>query len=80
MIFAAVNLSAWRLRRQIDIRPWVPLSGLVLSLAAWLALGFYLWAHDGETLLWLGLFYGVVIVIELLFSQRRRILKTGSPQ
>ncbi len=80
MIFAAVNLSAWRLRQQIDIRPWVPLSGLVLSLAAWLALGFYLWVHDGETLLWLGLFYGVVIVIELLFSQRRRILKSGSPQ
>ncbi len=75
MIFAAINLSAWRLRKQIDIRAWVPLSGLLLSLASWMALGGYLWMHDGETLIWLGLFYGGVVVAELLFSQRRRLLR-----
>ncbi len=71
MIFAAINLSAWRLRRRIAIRPWVPLTGLVLSAASWLALIGYLLEHDGETLVWIGLFYGAVVAAELLFSQRR---------
>ena len=75
MIFAAINLSAWRLRRRIGIRSWAPLSGLFLSLLSWLALVGYLWLHDGETLIWLGLFYGGVVVAELLFSARRRLLK-----
>ncbi len=71
MIFSAINLSAWRLREQIGIQPWVPLLGLVLSLMSWLALGVYLWQHDGDTLVWLGVFYAGVVVAELLFSQRR---------
>ncbi len=71
MIFSAINLSAWRLREQIGIKPWVPLLGLILSLMSWLALGVYLWQHDGDTLVWLGVFYAGVVVAELLFSQRR---------
>ncbi|NOY62735.1 MAG: amino acid permease [Gammaproteobacteria bacterium] len=77
MIFAAINLSAWRLRKQIGIQPWVPLAGMVLSLASWAALGIYLCLHDGQTLIWLGVFYVGVAIAELLFSQRRRLFRAG---
>ncbi|HHI92152.1 MAG TPA: amino acid permease [Gammaproteobacteria bacterium] len=77
MIFAAINLSAWRLRKQIVIQSWVPLAGLFMSVASWITLGIYLWGRDGNTLVWLGLFYGGVVVFELLFSQRRRIFFAG---
>jgi len=74
MIFAAINLSAWCLRKQIGIRSWVPLAGLLLSVVSWITLGIYLWNHEASTLIWLGLFYGGVVIAEILFSQRRRIL------
>jgi len=77
IIFAAINLSAWRLREQVGIRSWVPLTGLVLSLASWTVLGIYLWNHEVSTLAWLGLFYGGVIIAELLFGQRRRAFPGG---
>ncbi len=73
MIFAAINLSAWRLRKQIVIRPWVPLAGLFMTVASWIALGIYLGNNEAATLVSLGLFYIGIIVFELLFSQRRRI-------
>lgn len=74
MIFAAINFSAWRLREQIGIQQWAPLTGLVLSLSSWIALGVYLWRQGGGTLIWLGLFYGIVAAAELWFSRRRLLL------
>ncbi len=73
LIFAAIHLSAWRLRKRIVIRPWIPILGGVLSFGSWLGLIIHLWQDDSQTLIWLGLFYGGVILAELLFSQRRRI-------
>jgi len=73
MIFAAINLSAWRLRKQIVIQPWVPLAGLFMTVASWITLGVYLWNNEAGTLISLGLFYAGIIIFELLFSQRRRV-------
>lgn len=73
LLFAAINLSAWRLRKQIGIAVWAPLTGLGLSLLSWGTLALYLYQQDGNRLLWIGIFYLAVIVAELLFSQRRLI-------
>ena len=72
LIFAAINLSAWRLRGCIRIRAWIPLTGMVFAFGSWLVLVMYLWQTDGGTLVWLGLSYAGVIAAELLFSRRRR--------
>lgn len=75
LIFAAINLSTWRLRRKVSYAPIMPLIGLLLSLASWLALMVYLWKNSSGNLLWIGLIYLSVIVTELLFSQRRLVHK-----
>lgn len=72
LIFSSINLCAFRLRKQINIKSWVPVSGMILSLASLLALGVYLWQTSQDTLAWIGIFYIGVIVAELLFSERRR--------
>ncbi len=77
LIFAAINLSALRLRERIACGIAGPLLGLILSLASWSALAVYLWNTNRENLLWIGIIYVSVIVAELLFSQRR-ILKHKS--
>jgi len=74
LIFAAINLSALRLRKKIACSITGPLLGLILSLASWSALSVYLWNTNRENLLWIGIIYVLVVVAELLFSQRR-ILK-----
>ncbi|HEC20811.1 MAG TPA: amino acid permease [Gammaproteobacteria bacterium] len=75
LIFAVINLCAWRLRARIVIRAWVPVAGMLLSLGSWLALMIHLWRDESPTLAWLGLFYVCVVAAELLFSQRRRIFR-----
>jgi len=70
LIFALINLSAWRLRKQIHGSSQVPLTGLILSFAAWLALIVYLWRTSIENLFWIGGSYLVVIVAELLICRR----------
>ena len=57
----------------ISISPWIPLGGLLLSLASWLALMVYLGSSNMDSLYRLGGIYIVVILAELLFSQRRCI-------
>ena len=75
LVFAAINLSAWRLRKSIGGNPILSISGLVLSLASWLALVIYLWNTDTQNLLWIGVTYLSVIIAELMFSQRRILLR-----
>ncbi len=76
LLFATINLSALRLSKTIGIHRGIPLTGLVLSLASWVALGAYLALHDGDSLIWLGIFYASVMIAELLFSSRRRLMKS----
>ncbi|HEB97206.1 MAG TPA: amino acid permease [Sedimenticola thiotaurini] len=80
LIFAAINLSAWRLRHSTGGGAAGPLAGLLLSLASWLTLMAYLWHHSRTSIYWIGAIYLGVIASELLFSRRRLILRpaTGS--
>ncbi len=75
LIFALINLSAWRLRKDLKIQSYMPLLGMFMSLASWLTLMVYLWQHKPQSLLWIALIYLTVIVAELVFSQRRRVFK-----
>ncbi len=75
LIFALINLSAWRLRKKTAGKAFLPLTGLTLSLLSWLALINYLWANNRESLLWIAALYLVVIAVELLFSQRRCLFR-----
>lgn len=71
LIFALINLSAWRLRNMIGCRGALALAGMALSLASWTALMGYLWTTSRESLAWIGVIYLVITLVELLFSQRR---------
>ncbi len=72
LIFALINLSAWRLRHKLSGANTLPLIGLILALASWLALVIYLWQTAKETLLWIGLIYLLVIAAELLICKREQ--------
>ncbi len=67
-IFAAINLSALRLRKQIGIGVVTTLCGLLLSLASLAALLIYLWQSDMASLIKLAFICIGVVVVELLFS------------
>jgi amino acid transporter len=75
LIFAAVNLSAVRLRARIGIGLAVPIAALCLTLASWLVLIAHLWQSDRRALTWIGGAYGLVIVAELAFSERRLLFR-----
>ncbi len=75
LIFAAINLSAWRLRRQLQGNAGLSLIGLLLSLASLITLLTYLWQSSRESLYWIGITYLVVVVAEFLFSERRMIFR-----
>ena len=75
MIFALINLSAFRLRRRIGIGWGLPVLGCALSAASWLVLCGYLWRSDGRSLLWIAALYVVVALAELLYSERRVVFR-----
>jgi len=77
LIFAAINLSAWRLRETIAIGKAVPAAGFLLSLLSLLALLVYLRQDKPAVLMELLGIYIVVAMAELLFSQRRLIFTEG---
>jgi len=78
IIFFAIHLSAWRLRRQIDIPPIYPLTGMLFTSLSLGALGFYLWNNARESLLWNGAGYLAVVIAELLFSERRWVFRKST--
>ncbi len=75
LVFAAINLSAVVLRDKTGGNAWMPLIGLLLSLASWLALMAYLWNSNRESLYWTGMIYLAVVLAELVFSKRRCIFR-----
>lgn len=75
LIFAAINLSAIRLRTKVRIHILIPLAGLVLSLASWVVLIVYLYKNNLNALKWMGTLYVFVIIAELFFSERRLFFK-----
>ena len=70
LIFALINLSAWRLRYKTTGNGFLALTGMVLSLASWLALAIYLWKTDPGNLIWIGAIYLAVIIAELFICRR----------
>ncbi|VAW19390.1 hypothetical protein MNBD_ALPHA12-888, partial [hydrothermal vent metagenome] len=72
LIFASINLSAFRLSRRIGINPALPLAGIVLTVLSWLVLNFYLWQQNRGSMIWIALFYLGTIVLEILFSLTRK--------
>ncbi len=70
LIFALINLSAWRLRKQTHGNGWLALTGLILSLLSWIALVAYLWQTNVRNLIWIAIIYFTVITVELLVCRR----------
>jgi len=75
LIFAAINLSAFRLRNRIGIIGVVPLAGVLFSLASWALLSVYLYRTDRMVLVWIAALHLGVIAAELCFSERRLFFK-----
>ena len=73
LIFAAINLSAIRLRDRIEASITAAVIGLICTLASWLALMVYLYQSNQASLYWIGGMYLAVFLAEVLFSQRRWI-------
>ena len=71
LIFASINLSAFRLRRRVNIGTLMPLTGLALTAASWVVLIAYLWQTSRQSLMWICIFYLTIITAELLFSERK---------
>jgi amino acid transporter len=70
LIFALINLSAWRLRKQTSGNGILALTGMALSLLSWLALAIYLWQTAPANLIWIGAIYLAVIATEYLVCNR----------
>jgi amino acid transporter len=75
LIFAAINLSALRLRHRLEAGIGVALCGLICSFSAWVALLVYLYNSDRPSLYWISGLYLAVACAELLFSRRRWIFQ-----
>ncbi len=75
LIFAAINLSAFKLRDRIKISLGIPVAGFLLSLSSWIVLIVYLFRTNLRTLTWIFIFYAALAVAELLFSKRRVVFR-----
>jgi len=74
LIFVAINLSAIKLFRKIGINIFIPLTGTLLAFLSWSVLIIYLSKTDFKSFIYLGAFYLLIIIMELIFSERK-ILK-----
>jgi amino acid transporter len=75
LIFAAINLSAFRLRRKIGACPAVSLTGCAFAFSALLILFWHLFKTDKQSLCIIAGMYIVTIIAELVFSKRRLFLR-----
>jgi amino acid transporter len=75
LIFAAINLSAYKLRKRIGIKTAIPLTGFLFSIASWIVLSVYLYRTELKSLAWIAALYLSVIAAELCFSERRLFFK-----
>ncbi len=75
LIFAAINLSAFRLRKEIGAHPAISLTGCTLAMSALLILFWHLFTTDKHSLCIIAAMYIASIVAELVFSKRRLFLK-----
>jgi len=77
LIFAAVNLAALRLSKQIQLHPILPLAGAALAFASCGVLVWHSWSTDRASLAWLALFYAAAILIEISLIWRHGSRRSG---
>ena len=75
LIFASINLSAFRLRRKIGIHPSLPLLAMTICLGSWVVLVNYLYRTATYGLAWILGAYVVIALAEFVFSERRLIMR-----
>jgi len=75
LIFASINLSAFRLRGEIGIHPALPLLAMVACLVSWNVLVAYLFKTQPSGLAWILGAYVAIMLAEFVFSKRRRIMR-----
>jgi hypothetical protein len=71
LIFAAVNLAAWRLSKRIRLHPFLSLTGALLAAGSCAVLLWHLWRTDRGSIGWIAAFYGTAILIEVALVWRR---------
>ena len=71
LVFATINLAAFRLRKTIKLHPMPPLLALAACLLAWCVLVFYLYRSAPHGLVWMFGAYLVIALAELVFCERR---------
>jgi amino acid transporter len=76
LIFAAINLSAFRLRKQIGCRPIPAAAGFILATASLVILLWHLYRTDPHSLVVLAAAFAVITAAELLFSKRRVLFRS----
>ena len=70
LVFASINLAAFRLRRRIGIHPIPPMLGMGLCLASLVVLVAYLYKTADHGLAWISGAYAVILLAEFVFSKR----------
>jgi len=79
LIFAAINLSALKLRDTINPNAGLlnnallPLSGFVLSMISWTTLMIFLWRTSTDSVIWIACTYLAIVIAELLLNKHRSI-------
>jgi len=71
LVFATINLAAFRLRKTIKIHPIPPLLALSACLLSWCVLVVYLYKSAPHGLLWMFGVYVAISLAELVFCERR---------
>ncbi|HED08978.1 MAG TPA: amino acid permease, partial [Ignavibacteria bacterium] len=70
LIFIFINLSALKLHKVLGIKRYIPILGFSLALLSWIVLIVYLSKTNFTSFVYLGSFYVVIILMELIFSKR----------
>jgi hypothetical protein len=71
LIFASINLAAFRLRQRIGFHPIPPLLAMLLCLASLVVLIVYLYKTSPQGLTWIFGAYVFIFLAEFVFSERR---------
>ena len=81
LIFFAINLSAWRLRRRIGLAALWPLTGAAATAAGFVLLMARTFITAPQSLLWIGGFYAAAVILETVLTLRRgpRVFGPASP-
>jgi amino acid transporter len=82
LIFFAINLSAWRLRRRISLAGFWPLAGTLATAASFVLLFCYTELTAPRSLCWIAAVYAAAVVVEIAITllRGRRVVRQARPQ